>query len=581
MRGISFVVALTFTGGLSGRAVAQEGAEYLSGPFEGQPAPGGGFYNSFEEVRIGGDRRLAYHGTVSDSADPAAFTRIWSGEIGVERQLVRAGMAAPGGSGTYASFSDLAVNPAGRVAFVARPRGSRQNRLFAETPDGIVLGIQNSQIGGVDEGISDVGVPGFNQNLDLAVKVELVNAEGEGFNSALLVGRPGNVAAVMKQGDPAPGIDNFRIGSLYGSGFDFTGPGENVVINGNGELAFVAQLEAVVDGGSEESGPDSFGPNPNAIYFGKPSNLQILALVGNPIPGEVDSSYAIFFSDVALSSDGLLAFVAIGENEFSSMDSVGYVLMLGRPGAVAPVVRQGDAVPGGGDGVVFGSFRAPAVNARGDVVFGAEINYPNGTSRSSLWLKRVGEAPVLVAAEGNVFQTPNGPAEVTGVQFDGHGAFNDVNQATFVLQLFNGEGVYVADTRSGYPVVSITTPATRNEQVVARASRFIGGTAIDESGVDRVEVVVTSRGVTRKKRDGKMRRRARRVVERTLEVANDGSWGFKAPLLLGRNRISVRAVDAVGNASPSTDFTVIRWKGPRNSSKGQYRKLKRQVRTPN
>ncbi len=549
---------------------------YLNGAFSGQAAPGGGEYRFFDEVVIGGERELVFSGEARLAPGSDDIRRVWNGTLAANSLLVKAQTMAPGTPGKFLNFSALAVNSIGQAAFLSRTDSlSSEKFIFAQDASGVVLGLsdQTSPFSAGSLQFVDAGNPAYSTSGVLAAKVTLTDPEDSLSNlSALLIGQPGNMEFALTEGDPVPDPARFPkatdVGSLFSSSVNSFGSGTDLAMNDAGQLVFLG--EAV---------NSSIEFRRSVMFAGSPAGLQALAIEFDDAPGS-SGSYSFFAPDPAISSNGISAFVA-EDYDFEDSTSIYRLgLFSGTPGNVTRLFSDGDAAPGGGAGIVLTNLSSPAINARGDVVFKASILYPNFESRPSLWLKRAGEEPVLLVAQGNVFSTPTGPAAVTDINFAGHGAFNDLNQVVFILQLANGEGVYIADTRSGYPVVSISSPSRRAEQVVARPSTTIAGTATDATGVDRVEYRVTARGQTKKRKNGKKRRRAHRVITGTVDVAADGTWSFQAPLLMGRNLISVLAVDQLENASPATQFTVIRWRGRQSASRGEYRRLKRRVQTP-
>ncbi len=562
----NFLTGLVLIVGCLGTAWAEEGAEYSRIISTGEAAPRGETYGTLTQGALGSDSTLGVFGSVLGTES----NRVWVGKDGTFSVVAAEGEAAPGGGGTFAQFGGLSINGVGETAFFSRSNDvSFETEYFAVENGGLVPALPGQapfaefpQFALASGGTAEYAAGNF-----LAVKLGLEGVN-EQFMTVLATGEPGNLKATFAEGQPAPvgaGLPpDLTFGRIFGDGFDsFNDPGPFLGINDSKEIIFVAEVFA-----------NSGDLNRLVVYAGPVSAPRIVAVTQQLAPGTGDGFYSSFGSP-SISSNGLIAFSA----GFFGSDSSGAAIFLGTPEGVVPVVKRDDQVPGGDEGVLFGNFGSLAVNARGDIVFWAQIVYPNELRRPSVWLKRAGEDPVLLAATGNVFKTPDGPAEVTGLEFKGEGAFNDLNQVAFVLSFGDRDGLYLADVRSGYPVVSITSPAQRSDQVTTRAATVIAGTATDATGVREVDVVVTGRTVAKSGKNGEKRRRGRRKqVARALEVSADNTWSFRAPLEMGNNRISVTATDLLGNVSPSTDFTVIRYQKARGA-KGRklFRKLKRRV----
>jgi hypothetical protein len=565
------LTGLAVVAGCFGAALAQEGAEYSRIISTGDAGPRGETYGSLTQGVIGGDSSLAVLGT--DFGSESA--RVWAGRAGGFAVVAAEGEAAPGTDANFTEFGGLSINGVGNATFFADlDDAGLQGGYYAVDASGLVQAIRENEPFGDFPGavLNGGGTPAYALGNVLAVKLELDEGDA-GLTTVLATGRPGNLSVAFAEGRLAPGgaglPADLTFGRIFGDGFDsFNDPGALLGFNDSQEIIFVAEVRS-----------ESQELNETAVYAGPVGSPRVVALTEETAPGTGGETY-FRFGAPSISSNGLIAFYAETQPTSASVEFFGGGIFLGRASGVEPVVKLGTLVPGGGPGVVFGDLSGPVVNARGDLVFFAEIEYPNELRRSSVWLKRVGEDPVLVAATGNVFETPDGPAEVTGVRFEGVAAFNDLNQATFILSFGGRDGLYVADVRSGYPVVRITSPARRSDQVTTRRTTLIAGTAEDASGVRRVDYEVVGRGEAKGKTDGEKRRRGRRKrVERSVVVAPNGRWSFRAPLQMGRNRVSVTATDRLGNTSPSCDFTVIRWRGA-DGAEGRraLRKLRRSVR---
>ncbi len=562
-------------GGWAGSGLAQEGAETTRVVFTGDAGPRGETYGALTLGVIGDDSSLGLLGEALNLNSG----RVWAGKRGAFSVVAAEDETAPGTGGlSFGDFGGLSINGAGNVSFFAELKSEGfQVGFFAVDAGGLVPTLDPDQpfAESPDLVLNGGGTPEYVLGNFLAVELELEDqANDNALTTVLATGRPGNLSVAFAEGDPAPvgfGLPgDLTFDRIFGDmAQSFNDPGAFLGFNADQEVIFAANVRA-----------DSADLFRTALYAGPVGALKMVAVTQVAAPGMGGAEYSGFGAP-SVSSNGLIAFYADTETLFSSPEPPPPgAIFLGRPVEVSPIVKVGDPVPGGGAGVVFGSLSQPVVNSRGDVFFSAEIEYPNERRRPSVWVRRADEAPVLVAATGNSFATPDGLAEVTDVRFAGQSAFNDLNQAVFILSFGARDGLYVADVRSGYPVVRITSPARRSDQVTTRRATEIAGTAFDASGVARIDYEVVSRAEVKRGKNGEKRRRGRRKrVARSVNVGPDGTWSFRAPLRMGRNRVSVMATDRLGNASPSCDFTVIRWRGA-DGAEGRlaFRKLKRQVR---
>ncbi len=531
----------------TGSGWAQGGATYdLIAQTDGA-APGGGTYGYLSTPVIGNGGAVAFSGS-SGNGD-----RIWAGSPGALQKVAGSGEPAPGTEADFAYFGPVAINAAGRTAFqgFVSSEGYIEG-LWAALPSGLTLATQvgDAAPGGILEDISALGPAAFSTSGDLALKIRLTASETSQLpGSALVLGRPGAFSLVLAEGDDAPGFtEGTRVSAVYEDDYYGDDTGSTVSLNDRGELAFKVKVTR-----------PEFESSDGVIYAGKPGQLNIVAVEGEPAPQVPDAIYAILDSRPSISSNGYVAFAALlasGVNEGIVEVPQSALFANGPRGAgLRPLVRSGDPVPGAA-GVVFGSLSNPCINRTGDVVFEAEILYPDESSRGSLWLKRLDGPPVLLAASGVFFSTPEGPREAYGVGFAGSGGFNDLHEAVFAIG-FGDEttAIYRADTRPGAPMVTITKPATRKGQVTRAARIVIGGTASDDSDIAKVEYRVRQIPDRSRRALGKPARQNVRV----RQAVGTTDWQFRLPLAVGRNVISITATDSRGNESEPCEITIIRY----------------------
>jgi hypothetical protein len=286
--------------------------------------------------------------------------------------------------------------------------------------------------------------------------------------------------------------------------------------------------------------------------------LQPAAVQKNAAPGIANALYKGFQADPSLSSDGKLAIVAeLTEADVEGASVPCRAIFAGTPGVLRPVVRDGDDVPGK-PGANFTNLSHACINETGDVVFKADIQYPNQTTRPSIWVQRIDGSPVLIAASGVTFDTPSGPQEATSVDFAGPDAFNDLHQVVFKAGFAaNTSGVYLADTRPLIPWLRLTSPRKRRDFVTTENFVELKGTAQDATGIAKVEYSVT-RSIQKKKKKGT----GRRIVRVTTPVQlakGDSVWSFRVPLAMGLNTITITATDKLGNVSEPLKVLMLRY----------------------
>ncbi|MDD5201177.1 MAG: hypothetical protein PHC88_15405 [Terrimicrobiaceae bacterium] len=519
-------------------AWSQGGATYGIVAFSGQGAPGGGNFYAFDAPRIGQNGAVAFASLLASEGDGH---RVFAGLPGALQLIAALNQPAPGLEATFTTFSGVTINSLGGAAFDAVALGG-DTTISGIWAGKLALGIH---AGGGLNGVpgylvTDVGPPSFNSLNQLAAKVGLTASFETltDINSALAVGLPGVLHSALAVGDAAPG---FPFGTKVVDLFDDRDPAnDRVDQNDAGTLVFRAGVSAQP------------GPTPaqtGVLYVGAPGQFQPVAVENAPAPGIAHGLFSGLHADPSISSDGKVAFVAdLSADSEDSIDVPNQAIFEGTPGTLHPIVRSGDSVPGA-PGVVFSNLFRAGVNATGDVVFLANITYPNHATRRSLWVQRASGPPVLLAASGVSLDTPSGSKEALGVDFAGPGAFNDLNQAVFEASFANGRGIYLADTRPGPPVVTVTTPGQPKKFVTMSRKILVAGIAEDPTGVARVEYSVKSE----KQPAGKSRSIPVRLAKGST------NWSFKVPLTLGRNRISITATDRLGNRSDPVQLIVLRY----------------------
>jgi len=266
--------------------------------------------------------------------------------------------------------------------------------------------------------------PPLNGAGQAAIGAAVHNTAGSGFEGGIWIGDgTGPPALVALSNSPAPG--------LPGLGFN---PSIYAGLNELGEAVFPAGLEGF--GVTTANDSTLYGPSGS-------SPLALLVREGDPAPGAgAGVSYGEisgFFDPVAprnpVNGAGQVAFTAAltGTGVTSSNDRS--LWLTDGAGGVSLVAREGDAAPGTGAGVVFGSFDfSYALNEAGDVAFSANLAGTGVTTSNdaSLWIRPAGGGLVLVARQGA--PAPGmGPGIVFGISSfpfpNGTLNQNDLNEA--------------------------------------------------------------------------------------------------------------------------------------------------------
>jgi hypothetical protein len=523
----------------------------------GESAPDAGTFYEFGDATSASVDSAAFRGAAT--AGEEFRTGIWHLSPGRARLVADTRTEAPGTDGLFCEFATPAVNPSGAVVF---------NGFVGETS------LQGTWLGGKNDGIQPLaiqgqplvqwlnlggmpvplirflrmGPPTVNASGDAAFKAELsstLNLEGPGtrVGSAVMISdKAFGTTAMVKEGDVLPAAGGgYRILNLFNSD-DY--PDTKVDMNNSGRLLFAAVL------GDADSDYYSW----DALLFGRPDNLMVVAETGVPAPGLPGTFVSRIREGAAVNNAGEVAFVADYYN-YSDLDKGhGASIFAGLPGELQPAVSEGDIIPRS-DGLRFGRIRGLDLNDFGDVVFEADIVYPEAGVRRALWLKTAREPVRLLVAEGNHLPTGLGVSEVASwLNFTGPGSLNEFGQVAFVAGFEESErqGVYLANTYFQGPGLRLLQP-NRRGQVTDQRSILLKGVATSPIEIDRVDVTVkpvsSARAVKRKKK----------VVGSKRSEDGRTVWSAVVPLEMGRNRITVRALDVLGNDSGTMEFVVIRY----------------------
>ena len=174
-----------------------------------------------------------------------------------------------------------------------------------------------------------------------------VTTGGEG----VFVGLRGELAQIMRSGQPAPG------GGVFG-------PTElgRLGVNEGGDIAIPFSLEPFT------------GPVFNSGLFRFSHSTQTLSAVarpGTPVPG--GGHLAGVFPNTAINNRADIVFSGIIATEAGPPDSMGFgvgLFLADKHGTISSVVRPGDPSPGGG---TFDAAFNGSINNGGDIAFGGHV----------------------------------------------------------------------------------------------------------------------------------------------------------------------------------------------------------------
>lgn len=538
-------VGLVFASGVS--SARAQGATYKIVAFSDQPSPGGGTFHSFGLPTIGADGTVGFATNYSENEGdrPGVF----AGKPGSLRRVISIDDPVPGASEvSFTSFGPVSVSKDGLAAFNAEVYlGEGYVRgIWSEVATGSPVSTDKAQ-GFSLEAYGDVA---FRAGEVFAKALITPDPEGdESFLSssigALLRTVDNRLTAVLKEGDKIQGryVENIISRNDY---YDVVG--SQLDVNESGQVALKLGIRP---------GPSPTPTANQAIYAGAPASPDKVAEQGDSAPGAPNFTFKAFSTKPSIAANNFVAFGA----DLLSEGGVSSAIYSTRSGALAPLVVSGDPVPTAA-GVTFGTLHDAVVNSTGDVVFSAEILYPNHGSREGLWVKRLSGPPVLIACDGVFLPTPAGDREVSSVSYAGPGTFNDLHQFVFRASFTDGgEGIYVADTRPGAPVVFVRTPRKPRDFVTADRSVEVEGFVTDDTGVEKVEFTVAREIAASRKGASKASKKKPRkfVVSRPRPAKGASQWSFKVPLSVGLNLISIVATDRLGNTSEPYKIRMLRY----------------------
>jgi len=261
---------------------------------------------------------------------------------------------APGGGNFTFDFEPSAINNRGEVGFTAD---------VTTGGEGVFVGLrgQLAQImrsgqpapGGGVFGPTELGRLGINAGGDIAIPFSLEPFTGPVFNSGLFrfSHSTQTLSAVARPGTPVPG------------GGQLAGVFPNTAINNRGDIVFSGIIA------TEAGPPDSMGFGVGLFLADKHGTISGVVRPGDPAPGGATFDTAM---NGSINNGGDIAFG--GHVAGEECINIGSPLVCAESvylkdaatGIIGSIAHQGDAAPGGG---VFRLAFGPVLNNRGDIVF--------------------------------------------------------------------------------------------------------------------------------------------------------------------------------------------------------------------
>jgi hypothetical protein len=410
----------------------------------GDPAPGGGDHEGdFEPQDINDSGTVMFVSDLSTGGEGLFRSR-----HGVNTQIVRSGLPAPGTSANFGPFGILTpggMNNAGNMAF------------------GFTLDVPFTEFG------TNAGVWRYDAS-------------------------HGTVTKVLVPGDPAPGGTTFR-GTIY-----------HTDINNHGVIATVGIIDTP-DGNCQDPLSSCFGLG-RGIYTADNHNvIRKIMAPGDQAPGSISSKFDDAW-DPSINDGGDIVFGAhvLGEECIGGTDStIGCFESLYRyrssNGRISSVAHQGGPAPGGGNfRIAFNG----QINNRGDIAYIGDLAVaPAFDSILGVFLADRAGVSRAVARPGD--SLPGGTMMQTTFN-QGSVAINNSGVVAFVAKLdadVNGDGikdtgVYVNNgrtittvVRTGTEIPGLGTVKLTNNPIFVSGSDFPWpGIRINDHGEVLTQVIL-------------------------------------------------------------------------------------------
>jgi hypothetical protein len=360
------VLALAAALGLSAVCNAQVSVRTIV--LAGTQAPNGDPFESFNSPTMSPD------GIVMFVNQGAVSLWRWT-ELGGFTLVARTGHAAPGTSGSFRDIRTPEMDGNGRVLFEAslsQVSSDRDTGLWFGAPGSLgLVALENNQPAGLTGPVFGQ----FNQ-LGLAVgadgTVAFKNQTRTPARQGLWTFIDGQQALLGYGGNPAPETSGVYEG--------FTPP----TVNGSGDIVICGT-------GAQDAA--------NGIWIQRGSTTSLVALAGQQAVGYPEGiTYAGFYSEPKLSSDGMIAFRAGLRGMPNGTQSAAY---LWHDGTTELIMRGGDQAAGAPEGYTYYTTRPVGIAAGGRVIlYSAVYNQSGVQGYSGLYMKdESGIQPIFISGD--------------------------------------------------------------------------------------------------------------------------------------------------------------------------------------
>jgi hypothetical protein len=421
----------------------------------GQQAPGTPEAVTFNSFGYASSGSFSFGPVINDAGQVAFGAQltgsgagIWSEGSGNLALVARRGSQAPGApdGATFGTFGHLNApfllfNNAGQTAFYAFGTGIGHS-VWSEGSGNLAMVVRyGDPAPGAPDGalFGSLTLPSPTLNNAGQTAFRARWSTGTVSGSGIWSDRSGSLAGIAVTGNPAPGLP---------SGINFSSENMSMpALNDAGQTAFWA------------------GAGGSSIWSEGSGSLALVARTNDPAPGMTDGSRFGAFNTPVMNNAGHVAFEA---------SAGGDSIWSNASGSLRLIAKQGDPAPGGG---TFGEMRywSPVLNNAGHVVFLAILTQTRG-----IWLERDGNVE-LVARLGD--HAPGTPEGVTFASF-GHSIssssmpfFNDADQIAFSAGLSDGGGGIWASDTSG--VLQLIARSGDLLEVAPGNFRTISGLTLD------------------------------------------------------------------------------------------------------
>ncbi|MEE4639614.1 MAG: choice-of-anchor tandem repeat NxxGxxAF-containing protein [Wenzhouxiangella sp.] len=434
---------------------------------EGDSAPGTsagvrlGNLQTFSTV-INNEGKIAFSARVLSTLDSLSDEGIWASDSnGLPQLIVLEGDPAPGtgDSGiTFRTVEAFKLSDAGQIAFRGRLQGGGVNNLnnrgiwLSDDESGLQLMERVGNTVPPYGDFSDTEEPVLNDMGQIVFRGEARQSDPSepqysGYWS--VSGETGRELVVIS-GTSAPGA---------GSGVTFRDFITASAFNNAGQVAFLAAVTGgqIVD-----------FVNDRGIWFdGGDSELELIAMEGNPAPGAAPGENFSSVGTPVLNSAGQVAFQ--GRIEDPDQPDRPAVWSNGGGSGLELIAQQGDAAPGTDANFIAFDVN-PMLNGAGQVAFRAFFDGP-GSNNQGIWATDADGQLQLIVRTGILFDVNDDPmiedlrtirslslvTDNTSVRASGNedgrrSAFNDLGQIAFKLEFsskqgaaFDSAGIFVSN----------------------------------------------------------------------------------------------------------------------------------------